>query len=446
MQVTETLSEGLKRELKLVVPAADLTNRLDARLAEMKDRVTIKGFRPGKVPVAHLKRLVGRQEMAQIIDSVIGDTIRLVVEERKERPALNPEVKLSDEVEAEKLIAGEADLIFTAVYELLPDFEIVDFSTIEVERPVAEVTDEEVDEQVKRIAEGNRPFEPKEGEAASGDRVTIDFVGKLDGEAFEGGSGEGVDLVLGSGQFIPGFEDQLVGAKAGDAVVVNVTFPEEYPAKHLAGKAAAFDVTVKAVSAPGELAVDDEWAQKLGLESLEKLREVIRDQIASQYAGASRAKVKRALLDRLDEVYTFDLPEKLVEGEFEQIWKQVVDEMTQAGKSFADEETTEEAARADYRRIAERRVRLGLVLSDVGEKNEVQVSDEEVSRAIVERARQFPGQEREVFEYYRRTPVALATLRAPIFEEKVIDFILDKAKVTDKTVAKDELFKDPEEA
>jgi trigger factor len=446
MQVTETLSEGLKRELKLVIPAHDLSGRLDARLAEMKDRVRINGFRPGKVPVAHLKRLVGRQEMAQIIDTVIGETIRSVVEERKERPALNPEVKLSDEIEAEKVVAGEADLVFTASYELLPEFEIQDISAIEIERPVAEVTDAEIDEQVNRIAEGNRPFEPKEGAAATGDKVTIDFVGKLDGEAFEGGSGTDVDLTLGSGQFIPGFEEQLVGASAGDARTVEVTFPAEYPAKHLANKPAVFDVTVKAVQAPGTLVVDDAWAQKLGMESLEKVRDAIREQIQSQYAAASRAKVKRTLLDKLDALYTFGLPEKLVEGEFEQIWKQVTDEMTQAGKSFADEDTTEEAARADYRRISERRVRLGLVLSEIGEKNDVKVTDEEVSRALVDRARQFPGQEREVYEYYSKTPMALATLRAPLFEEKVVDYLLGQAKVTDRTVAKDELFKETDEA
>ncbi|MEJ1159339.1 trigger factor [Prosthecomicrobium sp. N25] len=446
MQVTETLSEGLKRELRLVVPAHDLSSRLDARLNEMKDRVRINGFRPGKVPVAHLKRLVGRQEMAQIIDTVIGETIRSVVEERKERPALNPEVKLADETEAEKVVSGEADLVFTASYELLPEFDLKDMSSIELERPVAEVTEAEVDEQVNRIAEGNRPFVAKEGPAATGDRVTIDFVGKLDGVAFEGGSGTDVDLTLGSGQFIPGFEEQLVGASAGDAKTVNVSFPEEYPAKHLAGKPAEFEVTVKAVQAPGELVVDDEWAQKLGLESVAKLREVIKEQIQNQFASASRAKVKRKLLDTLDALYTFTLPGKLVEGEFEQIWKQVSDEMAQAGKTFEDESTTEEAARADYRKIAERRVRLGLVLSEVGEKNDVKVTDEEVSRALVERVRQFPGQEKEVYEYYSKNPMALATLRAPLFEDKVVDWILGQAKVSDRTVSKDELFKEPEEA
>ena len=448
MQVTETLSEGLKRELSFVVPASELASRLDKRLAEMKDKVRINGFRPGKVPAAHLKRLVGKSEMAQIIDTVIGDAIRTTVEERKERPALNPEVKLADTVDGEKLVEGQADLAFSASYELLPTFELKDISGVELERPVAEVSDAEVQEQLDRIAEGNRPFNAKDegAKAENGDRATIDFVGRIDGEAFEGGSAEGVDLVLGSGQFIPGFEEQLVGAKAGDEVTVKVTFPAEYPAAHLAGKAAEFAVTVKGVAAPGELALDDEWAKKLGMESLDKVKDAIRDQIRSGYEAATRAKVKRALLDKLDEAYDFALPTKLVDSEFETIWKQATEEMERSGRTFADEETTEEAARADYLKIAARRVRLGLVLSEVGEKNSVQVTDEEVSRALVERARQFPGQEKQVFDYYRSNPMALATLRAPLFEEKVVDFLLGQAKVTDKVVTKEELMKDPEEA
>jgi trigger factor len=444
MQVTETLSQGLKRELKLVVPASDLAAKLDARLNEMKDRVQIKGFRPGKVPVAHLRRLAGKSEMAQIIDTTINESIRKVVEDRKERPALNPEVSLAQEIDAEKLVAGEADLVFTAAYELLPDFELKDFAGITIERPVATVSEAEIDEQVNRIAEQNRTYEPKDGAAETGDRLTIDFVGTIDGVAFEGGTSEGVDLTLGSNTFIPGFEEQLVGAKAGDEVTVKVTFPDDYPAKHLAGKAAEFKANVKAVAAPGEMKVDDEWASKLGMETLEKLRGVIADQIRSQFATASRAKAKRALLDKLDDAYRFDLPEKLVDGEFEQIWKQVTDEMTQAGKSFEDEQTTEEAAKADYRRIAERRVRLGLVLSEIGEKNAVQVSEDEIGRALVERARQFPGQEREVFDYYRNNAMAMATLRAPLYEEKVVDFLLGKVAVTETPVSKEDLFKDPD--
>jgi trigger factor len=448
MQVTETLSEGLKRELTITVPAADLAARLDARLAEMKDTVRINGFRPGKVPTAHLKRLVGGQEMARIVDATISDAIRDVVEGRGERPALNPDVALAEGIEAEKIIDGQADLVFTAAYELLPTFEIQDWSGIEIERPVVPVSDEEIKERIDQIAEGNRPFEDKaEGAAAEkGDRVKIDFVGTIDGVAFDGGSAEGVDLVLGSNQFIPGFEDQLVGTKVGDDVTVKVDFPADYGAAHLAGKAAEFACKVQGISAPGELVVDDEWAKKLGLDGLDKLQEIIKEQIGAQYAGASRAKVKRALLDKLDAQYTFELPAKLVEGEFENIWNQAQAELQQQGKTFADENTDEETAKADYRKIAERRVRLGLVLSEVGEKREVKVTDEEVQRALIERVRQFPGQEKQVFDYYRSNAMAMASLRAPVFEEKVVDLILSEAKVSEKSVTKEELLADAEEA
>lgn len=447
MQVTETLSEGLKRELAIVVPAAELSQRLDARLAEMKDKVRINGFRPGKVPTSHLKRLAGRSEMAQIIDSTIQDSVRATIEERKERPALNPDIKLVDESAIDKVIEGEADLAFTAAYELLPTFELVDFTGIEVEKLVAEIPAEEVETGLNQLADANRPYEDRaEGAVAEkGDRLTIDFVGKIGDEAFEGGSAEGANLVLGSGQFIPGFEDQLIGAKAGDAVEVKVTFPAEYQAAHLAGKDAVFAVTVKAVAAPGTFELTDEWAKGLGIESVEKIREMFKEQVSARYTQASRAKLKRALLDKLDEAYSFDLPQKLVESEFEQIWKQVEAEMQEKGTTFEAENTTEEAARADYLKIANRRVRLGLVLSEIGEKNGVQVSDEEVGRALFERARQFPGQERQVVDYYRSNPMALATLRAPLYEEKVVDFILDKAKVAEKTVSKDELFAEIED-
>lgn len=448
MLVTETLSEGLKRELSITVPAADLVGRLESRLAEMKDTVRINGFRPGKVPTAHLKRLVGAQEMAKIVDTVIGEAIRDVVEGRKERPALNPDVALAEGCDAEKVVAGESDLVFNAVYELLPTFEILDWTGIEIERPVVTVTDAEVKERVDQIAEGNRPYTDKaEGAVAEkGDRAKIDFVGTIDGVPFDGGSAEGVDLVLGSGQFIPGFEDQLIGAKVGDDVTVKVAFPADYGAAHLAGKDAVFASKVVGLSTPGEIVIDDEWASKLGLESLAKLQEIVKEQIAAQYAGATRAKVKRALLDKLDAQYTFELPTKLVDGEFDNIWNQAQQELAQSGKSFADEGTDEEAAKADYRKIAERRVRLGLVLSEVGEKREVKVTDEEVSRALIERARQFPGQEKEVFDYYRSNAMALASLRAPIFEEKVVDLILAEAKVTDTEVSKDALLADADDA
>jgi trigger factor len=442
MQVTETLSDGLKRQLSIVIPASELNAKLDAKLNDMRSKVQIKGFRPGKVPVGHLKRLAGKQEMAQIIDETIGAAIRDVVAERKERPALNPDIALAEGTDGEKLVAGEVDLAFTASYELLPEFEIGSFTEIEIERPVVPVEDAEINEQIERISEGSRPYEDKgEGAvAASKDRVTIDFVGTIDDVAFEGGSAEGVPLVIGSGQFIPGFEEQLIGAKVGDDVTVSVTFPADYGADNLAGKDAKFAVKVQKIEVPGELAIDDEFAKKLGIESLDKLKEAIKSQIEGRNLGATRAKVKRQLLDKLDAIYSFTLPEKLVEGEFEQIWKQTTDELERAGKTFADEDTTEEKAREEYRKIAERRVRLGLVLSQVGETAGVQVTEQEVSQAIIAKAREFPGREKEVFDFYRSNQMALASLQAPLFEEKVVDHILGQAKVTDKPVTKEELF------
>jgi trigger factor len=443
MQVTETLAEGLKRELKVVIPASELASRLDTYLEDLKDKVKIKGFRPGKVPMAHMKRMYGRQATAEILNEMLNETTRKAVEERNEKPALQPEIDLP-EGDAEAILNGSADIAFTMSYDILPEFEIIDFKAIEIERPVVEIDDAEVDEQIAQIAANNKPFTAKEGPAEEGDRVLMSYLGKLDGEPFEGGADENGQLVLGSKQFIPGFEEQLVGLKAGDEKVIEVSFPEDYPAKHLAGKAVTFDIVVKEVQAPGEVSIDDDFAKGLGLEGLDKLKEIIRGQIESQFGAMTRQKVKRQLLDKLDEVYQFDLPERLVQSEFDGVWRQVEQDMQRSGKSFEDEETTEEEARAEYRKIAERRVRLGLVLSEVGEKNEVKVTDEEVQRALYEKVRQFPGQEKQVFEFYRSNPTALASLQAPIYEEKVVDYILELAKVTDKTVTKDELMAEDE--
>lgn len=440
MQVTETLAEGLKRALKIDIPAGDLAAKLDAYMDDMKSKAQIKGFRPGKVPVAHLKKMYGRQAMAEILSNTIQETSQKAIDDRSERPALTPNIDLPDD-EAEKILAGEADLSFSMTYDILPDFEIMDFGGIAIERPVVEIADEEVDTQVAEIAKSNTPFDTKDGTAEDGDRVTMSYLGKIDGEPFEGGADENGQLVLGSGQFIPGFEDQLIGVKAGDEKVVEVTFPEEYPAAHLAGKAATFDVVVKEVAAPGEAKIDDEFATGLGLESLDKLKELVRGQIESQFGAMTRQRVKRQLLDQLDEHYSFDLPDSLLDSEFEAVWNQVEEDMKRNEKTFEDEETTEEEAKADYRKIAERRVRLGLVLSEIGEKNDIQVSDEEMQRALYDKVRQFPGQEQQVFEFYKNNQQALASLRAPIYEEKVVDFMLELAKVTDKTVTKEELEK-----
>jgi trigger factor len=440
MQVTETLAEGLKRELKIDIPAGDLAAKLENYLDDMKSKANIKGFRPGKVPLGHLKKMYGRQAMAEILSNTIQETTQKAVEERSERPALTPEIDLPEE-EAEKILAGDADLSFKMTYDVLPEFEIVDFAGFEIERPMVEIAEEEVDTQVAEIGKNNTPFDAKDGAAENGDRVTMSYLGKIDGEPFEGGADENGQLVLGSGQFIPGFEDQLIGTKAGDKKVVEVSFPDDYPAEHLAGKSAAFDVEVKEIGAPGEATIDDEFAKGLGLESLDKLKEVVRGQIEGQFGQMTRQRVKRQLLDKLDDHYSFELPEKLLDSEFDVVWKQVEEDMKRNEKTFEDEDTTEEEAKAEYRKIAERRVRLGLVLSEIGEKNDIQVTDEELQRALYDRVRQFPGQEQEVFEFYKNNQQALASLRAPIYEEKVVDFMLELAKVTDKTVSKEELEK-----
>lgn len=446
MQVTETLSEGLKRELKITIPAGDLEARLMDKLVSLKDQVRINGFRPGKVPLSHIRKTYGRSVMAEIVQETVAKSSEQTLEQRGERAAMQPHIDMTeDEAEANAILDGKKDLDITISYEIMPSFEVGDLSGVTIEKPVVEVADEDVMAQIERIGEQGRPFKEKKGKAKDGDRVTMSYLGNIDGEPFEGGADENGRLVLGSGQFIPGFEEQLIGKKAGDETVVKVTFPADYGAAHLAGKEAEFDIVVKEVAQPDELKIDDEFAKGLGLESLEKLKEIVSSQIAGQYAGASRQKVKRQLLDQLDEKYDFALPPSMLEQEFNGIWEQVLKDLKAADKTFADEETTEEDARAEYMKIAERRVRLGLVLAEIGEKNKIQVSEDELRNAIMQQASQYPGQEREIFEFFQKNPRQLASLRAPIFEEKVVDHILELAAVTEKKVTKDELLADDDE-
>ncbi|HEY8381690.1 MAG TPA: trigger factor [Microvirga sp.] len=443
MQVTETLSQGLKREFKVVLPAAELEQRLTSELANIKDRVRINGFRPGKVPVGHLRRVYGRSVMADVLQNAVNEANRKIVEDNSLKLAHEPQVQFPEsQEEVEKAMDAKADLAFTVALEVLPTFELADLSDVTVAKPVAQVSDEEINESLERMAKQNVTFETKDGAAAQGDRVTVDFVGRIDGTEFEGGKAEDIKVEIGSNTFIPGFEDQLVGVKAGDAKLVQVSFPENYLAQHLAGKAAEFDVTVKEVAGPGELKIDDELAKGFGMESLDKLKDAVRGAIQRDFDGQSRRKVKKDLLDALDGKYSFELPPSLVEQEFAAVWSQVQTEMRNAGKSFADEDTTEEEAQADYRKIAERRVRLGLVLAQIGEKADIKVSDDEVTQALVERVRQYPGQERQVWEFYQKNPQALAEIRAPLFEEKVVDHILSQVKVNEETVSKEALFGD----
>jgi trigger factor len=445
MQVTETLSEGLKHEFQISVPAADLDAKADARLVDMKDKVRINGFRPGKVPVAHLKKIYGKSVMAETIDQTIRDTNTQIFTERGFRLATEPKVTMpTEEAEVEKILAGQVDLTYTVAIEVVPAITLADFKTFSVEKPVADITDADVDEAIKRLADANRSYAAKaEGaQAASGDRVKINFKGTIDGVAFDGGTGEGIDVVIGSNTFIPGFEDQLIGIGVGETRTLKVSFPTNYLNNELAGKAAEFETTATAIEAPEDKVVDDEFAKTLGLESLDKLKQLMRDRLAGEFNQATRQRVKRALLDRLDETHKFDAPPSLIDEEFNLMWNSVKAEMDSSGKTFADENTTEDKAKEEYRTIADRRVRLGLVLSEIGEKNKITVTDDEVSRAVIERARSMPGREKEVWDFYRSNPQALAQLRAPIYEDKVVDFILELANVTEKKVSKDELFKD----
>jgi len=448
MQVTETLAEGLKHEFKISVPASDLDAKADAKLVDLKDKVKLNGFRPGKVPVSHLKKVYGRSVMAEAIDQTIRDTNTQIFTDRGFRLATEPKITMpTEQAEVEELLAGKADLNYTVAIEVVPTIQLADFKTFTVEKPVVEVTDVEVDEAIKRIAEQNRPFAAKtEGaKAANGDRVTINFKGSINGELFEGGTGEGIPVVIGAGQFIPGFEEQLVGIGAGETRTLKVSFPKNYASEKLAGQPAEFETTATLIEAPGETQIDDEFAKTLGLESLDKLKEAARERLVAEFAGATRQRVKRALLDRLDDSHKFEAPPSLVEEEFNLMWNSIKAEMESSGKTFADEDTTEEAAKEEYQKIADRRVRLGLVLSEIGEKNKITVTDDEVSRAVIERARSMPGREKEVWDYYRNNANALAQLRAPIYEDKVVDFILELATVTEKKVSRDDLLKEDDE-
>ncbi len=446
MQVTETAAAGLKREYRVVVPLTELAEKVSERLDEIKGRVQLRGFRPGKVPAAHLKRLYGKSAMAEVVEATVREANSKIVTDHNLKLATEPKVVLPTEEGAiEGVIDGKTDLSYTVEMEIVPPITLADFKTIKIDHLTALVEDAEVDQAVQAIADQNKPFAIKDGGAENGDRVTMSFVGTMDGQPFDGGSAEDAPIVLGSGQFIPGFEDQLMDVTAGESRTVNVKFPENYQAAAIAGKDASFAVTVKTVEAPGAVTLDDDFAKTLGVELVAKLREVVRERIEREHAAATRQKVKRRLLDQLDAKHKFDPPPTLVEEEFKTVWATVENDLKQQGRTFADEGTTEEKAREEYRGIAERRVRLGLVIAEIGEKNDIKVSEDQLTQAVVAQARMMPGQEQKIWDYYRNNPSALAALRAPIFEDKVVDFLLELVNVTDKQVSREELFKEDEE-
>jgi trigger factor len=443
MQIVEKSGEGLSRVFGVTVPMADLGVLLEARIAEITPTLNIKGFRPGKVPTAHVRRLYGKALMSEVVEKTLNETTQKVLDDNKLRPAGDPDLKPEGDMEA--VIEGKADLAYEIAVDVMPDFEPVDVSTLSLKRPVYEPTTKEIDDAVADLAKQNRTYESKTGKtvkANDGDMVVIDFLGKLDGVAFAGGAAEDHELVLGSGQFIPGFEEQLVGAKPDTDILVNVSFPENYQSEELKGKAVVFEVKVKDVKGPVDAPADDAFAARLGIENLEKLRELLKGNLEKEYAGASRFKLKRALLDQLDTKHDFPLPPKMVEAEFAAIWQQVEQDKAAGELPPEDLKKSDKKLKEEYRKIAERRVRLGLVLAEIGRANNVQVTEQELGEAMRTEAMKYGPQAQQVFDLFRQNPNAQAQLRAPIFEDKVVDLIVEKAKVKDTKVSKDDLMKD----
>ena len=440
MQVTETSAEGLKREYKIKVDADVIDSKLDEKLKQLAGRIRLPGFRPGKVPVGHLRKLHGDALMGEVLEETVNTTTREALEKNELRPAMRPNIEITS-------FERGADLEYNLTVEVLPEIVPADLGKLKLEKLSAPVGDSDIDEALQRIADGQKAYKAaaKTYKAKKGDAVVVDFVGKRDGEAFEGGTAEDYELVLGSGSLIPGFEDQVIGAKTNEKREVNVTFPEDYGSADLAGMDAVFEVTVKEVKKPVDVAIDDDLAQKVGLENLDQLKERLREQVAADYQRVARMKLKRAMLDQLADMHDFPVPEGMVDMEFEQIWQDFEAGLKQDGKTIETADKPEDELRKEYREIAVRRVRLGLLLSNIGDTNEITVTAEELNRAIMMEASRFPGQERRVFEFYQKNPDAMQQVRAPLFEDKVMDFILDKAEVMEKEVDRETLLSDPDE-
>ena len=440
MQVTETISKGLKRGYTVIISADDIDAKIDAEIKKIQGQIKMPGFRPGKAPLSLLKKLHGKNLMGQVLEETIKTTSEEALTENKIRPAMQPKIEVISFNEG-------SDLEYSIEVEITPEFDIPDLSKLKLERWVVEASDEQVTEAVTKVASQQKNFKKaaKTYKAQNGDAVLMDFLGKVDGEAFDGGTAEGHQLELGSNSFIPGFEVQLIGVKAGDEKNVSVTFPENYQAENLAGKDAVFEVKIHEVQKPADVEINDDMAKKFGLEGLDAMKELVKQQVEKENKGLARTKLKRALLDLLADEVSFDVPESMVEMEFDQIWQQLKMDLHREALEDNPEAKPEDIGepdddiKAEYQNIAVRRVRLGLLLSEIGQKNEVVVSQEEVTGQISMEARRYPGQEKEVFEFYQKNPQAMAQMRAPLFEEKVVDFILELADVKDKQVTSEEL-------
>lgn len=440
MQITETSAEGLRRDFKVVITAQDIESRVQTRLTELGKTLKIPGFRPGKVPMPILKQRYGQSVMGEVLEAAVNDGAQKAVADNNLRPALQPKIEVL------KFDPGQ-DLEFAVQVELLPEIEPADLSAVEIDKPVAPVGDEAVTESLSRLAKGRRTTEKVEDDraAALGDILLIDFDGSVDGEKRPGMKGDDYELELGSGSFIPGFEDQLVGAKGGIDVTVTVTFPAEYHAAELAGKDAVFEVKVKELRVGKDAEINDDLAKSFGFDDLEGLKKAIAERMEGEYGTTSRLRAKRSLLDKLAELHSFEVPAGMVEIEFEQIWKRLQEELERGGADAEDEGKDEEALKAEYRDIAVRRVRLGLLLSEIGRRNNITVGRDELQKAMFDEVRRYPGQEQQVFEFFQKNPQAVESLRAPIYEDKVVDFILGTVKVNEVSVSVEELMRDPDD-
>jgi trigger factor len=435
-------TDGLSRSFHITVPRGELAAKLEARIEEIRPRVRLKGFRPGKVPASHIRKMFGRSMMDEILEEAVSSWSQKMLSERELRPAGSPHIHL--ECDAEAVAKGEIDLDFHMQVEVMPEFTPVEPKTLTLSRPTAAVTDEDVEKSLAELAESQVTYEPKgkDAKAEAKDGLLVDFVGKVKGEAFEGGSAEDAEIVLGAGRLIPGFEDQLVGATAGEDRRVEVTFPEDYPNVELRGKAASFDVKVKEVRKPVAPKIDDALATSMGLADLVALKAAVKSSLEREFTAQSRQRVKRRLLDALDEAHSFDLPKRMVDAEFSAIWSRVEQDMKAGALDEEDRGKPEDELKADYQKIAERRVRLGLVLAEIGRLNKVEVAAEELARAINAEARRYPGRETQIAKYLSENADARAQLRAPIYEEKVVDFILELATVDHEEVDRETLFAD----
>jgi len=442
MQVTETKSEGLSREFQVSLPAKDIEDKISHRLKEIAQTASIPGFRPGKVPVSMLRKRYGPSVMGEILERAVGDSSQQAMAEKNIRPASQPEIEITS-------FEDGKDLEYTIRLEMIPEIKPVDYSKLKLERLNPKPDDAQVSKALENIANANKTTTPiaKKRKSKAGDSLVIDFVGSVDGEEFAGGKADGYELELGSGSFIPGFEDQLTGVNAGDEVTVDVKFPDEYGAAELAGKDARFQVTVTEIREGAPAGIDDELAKKLGIESLAKLKETIIEEQGREMKQLARLRLKRALLDQLADACDFDTPQKMAESEYNNIWEQYQEQKKKAAESGEndaaddDSDLSEEEQQAEFRQIAERRVRLGLLLSEIGQQNNIQISQDDITKALTEEARKYPGQEQAVMDYYQGNPDAMQQVSAPLYEEKVVDFILEMATVTEKDVSADELMK-----